>query len=158
MGNKLMKTGPRSRTVESVDEGLVGTAVRAVGRSVAQKAVAPKSTTSPTTISTEMSDLEKTRSIAKNSIGKPKPKTSGNKKPSDELRQQKEGTVKEAASTGKGKNSDNPSSPPGEGLAPNAEKELEKAMKTPAIDGQKAIDLTFASFKKMSGKKSKDNK
>lgn len=64
MGNKLMKTGPRTRTVESVDEGLVGTAVRAVGRSVAQKAVAPKSTTSPTTISTEMSDLEKTRSIA----------------------------------------------------------------------------------------------
>ena len=106
----------------------------------------------------EMSDMEKTRAIATNSIGKPKPKTSGNKKPSDELRQQKEGTVEEAASTGAGKNADNPSSPPGEGLAPNAKDELAKAMKTPAIDGQKAIDLTFASFKKMSGKKSKENK
>ena len=57
MGNKLMKTGPRTRTVESVDEGLVGMAVKAVGRSVAQKAVAPKNTTSPTTISNE--DIER---------------------------------------------------------------------------------------------------
>jgi len=103
----------------------------------------------------EMTDMEKTRLWQKNSIGKPKPKTSGGT--GVQQNQQKEGTVEEAASTGKGKNSDNPSSPPGEGLAPNAEKELEKAMKTPAIDGQKSIDLTFASFKKM-GKKSKDNK
>jgi hypothetical protein len=104
----------------------------------------------------EMSDMEKTRSMAKNSIGKPKPKQSGGT--GVQQNNQKEGTVKEAASTGKGKNSDNPSSPPGEGLAPNAKDQLAAAMKTPAIDGQKSIDLTFASFKKMSGKKSKDNK
>ena len=153
----------------------------------------------------EMSDMEKTRAMATNSIGKPKPKTSGNKKPSDELRQQKEGediarkilrykkddavkkiakrntsssdiqkqksdkmmrdrkrqqnnSVEEAASTGAGKNSDSVAQDKTDGMAPNAKDQLAKAMKTPAIDGQKAIDLTFASFKKMSGKKSKDNK
>jgi len=104
----------------------------------------------------EMSDMEKTRSMATNSIGKPKAKTSGNAKPRDELRQQKEGNVEEAASTGKGKNSDNPSSPPGEGLAPNAKDQLDKAVKEPAVDAEKSNKLNFASFKKMT-KKSKDN-
>ena len=153
----------------------------------------------------EMSDMEKTRAMATNSIGKPKAKTSGNVKPSDELRQQKEdqdiarkilrykkddaakkiakrntsssdiqkqksdkmmrdrkrqqnNSVEEAASTGAGKNSDSVAQDKTDGMAPNAKDQLATAMKTPAIDGQKAIDLTFASFKKMSGKKSKDNK
>ena len=153
----------------------------------------------------EMTDMEKTRAMATNSIGKPKAKTSGNEKPRDELRQQKEGediarkilrykkddavkkiakrntsssdiqkqksdkmmrdrkrqqnnSVEEAASTGAGKNSDSVAQDKTDGMAPNAKDQLATAMKTPAIDGQKAIDLTFASFKKMSGKKSKDNK
>jgi hypothetical protein len=153
----------------------------------------------------EMTDMEKTRAMATNSIGKPKAKTSGNVKPSDELRQQKEdqdiarkilrykkddaakkiakrntsssdiqkqksdkmmrdrkrqqnNSVEEAASTGAGKNSDSVAQDKTDGMAPNAKDQLATAMKTPAIDGQKAIDLTFASFKKMSGKKSKDNK
>ena len=75
-------------------------------------------------------------------------------------KRQQNNSVEEAASTGAGKNADNSDAPNHhtDGMAPNAKDQLATAMKTPAIDGQKAIDLTFASFKKMSGKKSKENK
>ena len=68
----------------------------------------------------------------------------------------KEDTVDEAASTGKGKNSDSVAQDKKDGLAPNAKKELDRAMKEPAVDAEKSNKLNFASFKKMTSK-SKDN-
>ena len=68
----------------------------------------------------------------------------------------KEDTVDEAASTGKGKNSDSVAQDKKDGLAPNAKKELDRAMKEPAVDAEKSNKLNFATFKKMTSK-SKDN-
>jgi hypothetical protein len=68
----------------------------------------------------------------------------------------KEDTVDEAASTGKGKNSDSTAQDKEDGLSPNAKKELARATKEPAVDAEKSNKLNFATFKKMT-KKSKDN-
>lgn len=86
------------------------------------------------------------KAISKNSESKGK----------KEVEVQTQEKVKEAASTGAGKNSDNPSSPSDDGLAPNAKKELDRAVKEPGVDAEKSNKLNFASFKKMT-KKSKDN-
>lgn len=64
--------------------------------------------------------------------------------------------VKEAASTGAGSNSDSVAQDKTDGLAPNAKKELDRAVKEPAVDAEKSNKLNFASFKKMTSK-SKDN-
>ena len=64
--------------------------------------------------------------------------------------------VKEAASTGAGNNSDSTAQDKEDGLAPNAKKELDRAVKEPAVDAEKSNKLNFKSFKKMT-KKSKDN-
>ena len=68
----------------------------------------------------------------------------------------KEDTVEEAASTGKGKNSDSVAQDKTDGMSPNAKKELDRAVKEPGVDAEKSNKLNFASFKKMT-KKSKDN-
>ena len=68
----------------------------------------------------------------------------------------KEDTVEEAASTGKGKNSDSVAQDKTDGMSPNAKKELDRATNEPAVDAEKSNKLNFASFKKMT-KKSKDN-
>ena len=67
-----------------------------------------------------------------------------------------EGVVDEAASTGKGKNSDSVAQDKTDGMSPNAKKELDRATNEPAVDAEKSNKLNFASFKKMT-KKSKDN-
>ena len=64
--------------------------------------------------------------------------------------------VKEAASTGAGSNSDSVAQDKTDGLAPNAKKELDRAVKEPAVDAEKSNKLNFKSFKKMTSK-SKDN-
>ena len=64
--------------------------------------------------------------------------------------------VKEAASTGAGNNSDSVAQDKTDGMSPNAKKELDRAMKEPAVDAEKSNKLNFKSFKKMT-KKSKDN-
>jgi len=68
----------------------------------------------------------------------------------------KEDTVEEAASTGKGKNSDSVAQDKTDGMSPNAKKELDRATNEPAVDAEKSNKLNFATFKKMT-KKSKDN-
>jgi len=68
----------------------------------------------------------------------------------------KEDTVEEAASTGKGKNSDSVAQDKTDGMSPNAKKELARATNEPAVDAEKSNKLNFATFKKMT-KKSKDN-
>jgi len=68
----------------------------------------------------------------------------------------KEDTVEEAASTGKGKNSDSVAQDKTDGMSPNAKKELARATNNPAVDAEKSNKLNFATFKKMT-KKSKDN-
>jgi len=73
-----------------------------------------------------------------------------------ELEQVERESVQEAASTGAGKNSDSVAQDKTDGLAPNAKKELDRAVKEPGVDAEKSNKLNFASFKKMT-KKSKDN-
>mgnify|MGYP001229337967 FL=1 len=68
----------------------------------------------------------------------------------------KEDTVEEAASTGKGKNSDSVAQDKTDGMSHNAKKELDRATNEPAVDAEKSNKLNFATFKKMT-KKSKDN-
>ena len=73
-----------------------------------------------------------------------------------EVEVQTQEKVKEAASTGAGKNSDSTAQDKEDGLAPNAKKELDRAVKEPGVDAEKSNKLNFATFKKMT-KKSKDN-
>ncbi len=86
------------------------------------------------------------KAISKNSESKGK----------KEVEVQTQEKVKEAASTGAGKNSDSVAQDKTDGLAPNAKKELDRAVKEPGVDAEKSNKLNFASFKKMT-KKSKDN-
>ena len=86
------------------------------------------------------------KAISKNSESKGK----------KEVEVQTQEKVKEAASTGAGKNSDSVAQDKEDGLAPNAKKELDRAVKEPGVDAEKSNKLNFASFKKMT-KKSKDN-
>jgi len=86
------------------------------------------------------------KAISKNSGSKGKKET--------EVQTQEK--VKEAASTGAGSNSDSVAQDKTDGMSPNAKKELDRAVKEPAVDADKSNKLNFASFKKMT-KKSKDN-
>ena len=86
------------------------------------------------------------KAISKNSESKGK----------KEVEVQTQEKVKEAASTGAGKNSDSVAQDKTDGMSPNAKKELDRATNEPAVDAEKSNKLNFATFKKMT-KKSKDN-